>query len=81
MGGLGSDAVSVVCQPGSDFYYSSIKLYILLSSYLCFISFYILIGMYNVLGDNTSITWGYLMRTKHLFIVQLNMLKLSSKKY
>ena len=41
---------------------SSIQLCVLLSHYLCFISF-LYLYLY-VLGDDVSISWGFLMRTK-----------------
>ena len=46
---------------------SSIQLYVLLSPYLCFISF--LYHDVYVLGDNTSISEGSCMQTKHLCVL------------
>ena len=54
-GGLGPDVVSVVGPTGVsllDFFYCGIQLYILLSPYLCFVSF-LYFDLY-LLGDNTS---------------------------
>ena len=70
MRGLGPHVVSVV---GAHLgltvvvFYSSIQLYILLSPYLCFISF-LYLDLY-LIGDDTSISWGSFMRTKHLFVL------------
>ena len=48
-----------------DFSASSILLYILLSPYICFI-FSLYLDLY-LLGDDTPISQGSFMRTKHLF--------------
>ena len=47
-----------------DFFYSGIQLFSLLNPYLCLISFLYLV-LY-LLGDDTSISKGSFMRTKHL---------------
>ena len=49
-----------------DFFYSGIQLYILLSPYLCYISF-LYLDLY-LLGDDTPISYGSFMRTKHVFV-------------
>ena len=61
MRGLGPGVVSMVRFTGGgggglllDFFYSSIQLYILLSPFLCFISF-LYLDLY-VLGDDSSIS-------------------------
>ena len=66
MRGLGPDVVSVVWGL-LDIFYSGIQLYILLSHYLCLISF-LYLDLY-LLGDDTSISKGSFMRTKHLFVL------------
>ena len=48
------------------FLISGIQLYILLSPYLCFVSF---LYLDLCLLDDTSISEGYFMQTKHLFIL------------
>ena len=49
------------------FFYSGIQLYVLLSRYLCVISFLYL--DLHLLGDDTSISYGSFMRTKHIFVL------------
>ena len=66
MRGLGPYVVSVVWGL-LDIFYSGIQLYILLSPYLCLISF-LYLDLY-LLGDDTSISKGSFMRTKHLFVL------------
>ena len=54
-----------------DFFCSGIQFYLLLSPYLCFISFLYLDC--NVLGDEALISKGSFMQTKHLCLdPQLN---------
>ena len=48
------------------FFCSGIQLYLLLSPYLCFISF-LYLDLY-VLGDDASISKGYFMQTKYLCV-------------
>ena len=50
-----------------DFFCSGIQVYLLLSPYLCFISF-LYIDLY-VLGDDALISWGSFMKTKHLCVL------------
>ena len=50
-----------------DFLCSSIQFYLLLSPYLCFISF-LYLDLY-VLGDGALISEGSLMQTKHLCVL------------
>ena len=47
-------------------FYSDMQLYVQLSPYLCFISF-LYLDLY-VLGDDTLISKGSVMRTKHLSV-------------
>ena len=70
MRGLGPDVLSVVGPTRVsflDFFYSGIQLYIPLSPYLCFISF-LYLDLY-LLGDDTSISYGSFVRTKHIFVL------------
>ena len=71
-----------------DFFCSGIQFYLLLSPYLCFISF-LFLDLY-VLGDDALISWGPFMQTEHLCVLTqiwtkgevgapLNRLKPSSK--
>ena len=68
-----------------DFFCSGIQVYLLLSPYLCFISF-LYLDLY-VLGDDALISWGSFMQTKHLCVLihiwtkgaPLNRFKPSSK--
>ena len=62
MRGLGPTGVLLL-----DFIYSGIQLLILLSPYLCFISF-LYLDLY-LLEDDTSIRKGSFMRTKRLFVL------------
>ena len=48
-----------------DFFCSGIPFYVLLSSYLCFISF-LFLDLY-VFGDDALISYGSFMQTKHLY--------------
>ena len=67
---LESDVVSVVRTTGVKllcFFYSGIQLYVLLSPYLCFISF-LYLDLY-VLGDDARISKKSFVRTKHLFVL------------
>ena len=50
-----------------DFLLLRIQFYLLLSPYLCFISF-LYLDLY-VLGDNALISSGYFMKTKHLCVL------------
>ena len=50
-----------------DFFCSSIQFYLLLSPYLCFISF-LYLDLY-VLGDDALISQGYFMQTKYLCVL------------
>ena len=50
-----------------DFFCSGIQVYLLLSPYLCFISF-LYLDLY-VLGDDALISWGSFMQTKHLCVL------------
>ena len=50
-----------------DIFCSSTQVYILFSTYICLISF-LYLDLY-VLGDETSISKGYFMRTKHLRVL------------
>ena len=50
-----------------DFFCSGIQFYLLLSSYLCFISV-LYIDLY-VLGDGALISLGSFMQTKYLFVL------------
>ena len=50
-----------------DFFCSGNQLVVLLSLYLCFISF-LHLELY-VLGDDTAMNYGYFMRTKHLCVL------------
>ena len=50
-----------------DFLCSSIQIYLLLSSYLCFISF-LYLDLY-VLGDDALMSWGSFMQTKYLCVL------------
>ena len=52
-----------------DFFCSGIQLYILLSPYLCFVSF--LYHDLYLLGDDTLISQGSFMQTKHLHVFVL----------
>ena len=54
MRGFGLDAVSAVSPPGFDFFCYGIQLYVLLSPYLCFITF-LYLDLY-VLGDDSWIS-------------------------
>ena len=67
---LGPDAVSLV-RPTRvsllDFFCSSIKLYVLLIPYRCFIS--ILYLDFYVHGDDTLISWGPFMQVKYLCVL------------
>ena len=49
-----------------DFFYSGIQFYLLLSPYLCFISF-LYLDLY-VLGDDALISEGSFMQTKYLCV-------------
>ena len=49
------------------FFFSGSQFYVLLSPYLCFISFLYL--DFNVLGNNSLISYRYVMQTKHLCIL------------
>ena len=49
-----------------DFFYSGIQFYLLLSPYLCIISF-LYLDLY-VLGDNALISQGSFMQTKYLCV-------------
>ena len=49
------------------FFCSGIQFYLLLSPYLCFISF-IYLDLY-VLGDDVLIRLGFFMQTKHLYVL------------
>ena len=67
---LGPNALAVTRPTGVcllDFFYSSIQIYVLLSPNLCFISF-LNFDLY-VLGDNSLISQGYFMQTKHLCVL------------
>ena len=61
MRGLGPDVVGAVKL--LDFFYSGIQLYILLSPYLCFISF-LYLDLY-LLGDGTPISLGSFLQNKN----------------
>ena len=50
-----------------DFFCSGIQFYLLLSPYLCFISF-LFLDLY-VLGDDALISWGSFMQTKYLCVL------------
>ena len=50
-----------------DFFCSGIQFYLLLSPYLCFISF-LYLNLY-VLGDDALISWESFMQTKHLCVL------------
>ena len=50
-----------------DFFCSSIQFYILLSPYLCFISF-LYLDLF-VLGDDALISYGSHMQTKHICVL------------
>ena len=59
-----------VWQPGVyllDFFCSHIQLFLLLSPYLCFVSF-LYLDLY-VLGDNALISKGSFMQTKYLCVL------------
>ena len=67
---VGPDALAVVRPTGVyllDFFCSCIQFYLLLSPYLCFISF-LYLDLY-VLGDDASISFGSFMQTKHLCVL------------
>ena len=67
---LGNDALAVVGPTGDyllDFLCSGIHFYVLLSPYLCFISF-LYLGLY-VLGDDAWISEGSLIQTKHICVL------------
>ena len=51
----------------SDFFCSGIQFYLLLSPYLCFISF-LYLDLY-VIGDDALISSGSFMQTKHLCVL------------
>ena len=67
-----ADALAVVRHTGVyvlDFFCNGIWFYVLLSPYLCFISFlYLDIYMY-VLGDDAWISYGSFMQTNHLCVL------------
>ena len=50
-----------------DFFCSGIQFYLLLSTYICFISF-LYLDLY-VLGDDALISQGIFMQTKHLCVL------------
>ena len=50
-----------------DFFCSGIQFYLLLSPYLCFISF-LYLDLY-VLGDDALISYGSFVQTKHLCVL------------
>ena len=65
-----ADALAVVRPTGVyllDFFCSGIQFYLLLSPYLCFISF-LYLDLY-VLGDDALISEGSFMQTKHLCVL------------
>ena len=57
-----------------DFFCSGFQFYLLLSPYLCFISFFILISLY-VLGDDALISKGSFMQTKHVCVLSTSELR------
>ena len=66
----GPDTLAVVWPTGVylfDFFCYGIQFYLLLSPYLCFISF-LYIDLY-VLGDDALISKGSFMQTKHLCVL------------
>ena len=65
MRGLGPAVVSLFRLPGLNC--SSIQMYVLLSFYLCFITF-LYLDLY-VLGDNALLSKGSFMQTKHLCVL------------
>ena len=66
----GSDALAVVRPTGVylfDFFCSGIQFYVLLSPYICFISF-LYLDLY-VFGDDALISQGSFMQTKHICVL------------
>ena len=66
---LGPDVLAIVRPTGVyllDFFCSDIQFYLLLSPYLCFISF-LYLDLY-VLGDDALISYGPFIQTKHLCV-------------
>ena len=67
---LGPDALAVVRPTGVyvlNLFCSGIQFYVLLSPYLCFISF-LYLDLY-VLGDDSLISYGSFMQTKYLCVL------------